>query len=107
MGYTNPWFLVNSKENDWPRKKYRYKGSELNLASIPKVVGIFISIIKGQSFIKQLGFDSKKEGWTIVEDGDVPVSLTTREDVAQFIVQRAIMAYHRPDKVLRESLSGQ
>lgn len=66
---------------------------------IPKVVGIFTSLMMEQSFIKWLGFDNETEVWQIVGKGDVPVSLTAREDVGRFTIEAAIMAYQEPDKV--------
>lgn len=64
-----------------------------------KVVGIFTSLMMEQAFIRWLGFDNDKEEWEIVGPGDVPVSLTSRDDVGRFTVEAAIMAYHEPDKV--------
>jgi len=69
-----------------------------------KVVGIFTSLIMEQSFIKWLGFDNDKEVWDTVGAGDVPVSLTARDDVGKFTIEAAIMAYHEPDKVPEKAL---
>jgi hypothetical protein len=68
-------------------------------ASGLKVVGIFTSLMMEQTFIKWLGFDNEKEVWNIVGPGDVPVSLSARDDVGRFTVEAAIIAYHEPDKV--------
>lgn len=64
-----------------------------------QVVGIFTSLIMEQTFFKWLGFDNEKEAWNIVGDGDVPISLTAREDVGRFTMEAAIMAYRQPEKV--------
>ena len=66
---------------------------------IPKVIGIFTSLMMEQAFFKWLGFDNAKEEWRIVGDGDVPVSLTAREDVGRFTVETSIMAFQEPEKV--------
>jgi hypothetical protein len=68
-------------------------------ARIPKVCAIFTSLIMEMAFFKGLGFDNQKEVWSIVGDGDVPVSLTAREDVGHFTTEAAIIAYQHPDKV--------
>jgi len=69
------------------------------VAKIPKVVGIYTSLMMEQTFIKWLGFDNDKEVWEIVGKGDVPVSITSRDDVGRFTVEAAIMAFQEPDKV--------
>jgi hypothetical protein len=64
-----------------------------------KVVPIFTSLIMETAFIKWLGFDNEKEEWNIVGDGNVPVSLTAKEDVGKFTIEAAITAYHEPKKI--------
>jgi hypothetical protein len=66
---------------------------------VPKVVGIFTALMMEQAFFKDLGFDNEKEVWTIVGDGDVPVSVTSNKDCGLFTVETAIMAYQQPDQV--------
>lgn len=90
-------YITNYKDNATFQPKAHH--FEEACAKVPKVVGIFTSLMMEQAFIKWLGFDNDKEVWEIVGPGDVPVSLTAREDVARFTVEAAIMAYHEPDKV--------
>src|SRR5579859_6560906 len=66
---------------------------------IPKVVGVFTALMMEQAFFKPLGFDNEKEIWTIVGDGDVPVSVTSNTDVGKFTTEAAIMAFQEPDKI--------
>jgi NmrA-like family len=66
-------------------------------AKVPKVVAIFPSLMMEAAFFKRLGFDNEKEVWNIVGDGDVPVSLTAKDDVGRFTIETAIMAYQQPD----------
>lgn len=68
-------------------------------AKIPKVCAIFTSLIMEVAFFKGLGFDNEKEVWNIVGDGDVPVSLTAKEDVGHFTTETAIMAFQEPDEI--------
>lgn len=69
------------------------------VAKLPKVVGIYTSLVMEQTFIKWLGFDNDKEVWEIVGKGDVPVSITAKKDVGRFTVEAAIMAFQTPEKV--------
>jgi hypothetical protein len=66
---------------------------------VPKVVGIFTALMTEQAFFKPLGFDNEKEVWTIVGDGDVPVSVTSNDDCGRFTVEAAIMSFQEPDKI--------
>jgi hypothetical protein len=66
---------------------------------IPKVVGIFTSLMTEQAFFKDAGFDNEKEIWTIVGDGNVPVSITSNHDVGRFTTEAAIMAFQQPHAI--------
>jgi NmrA-like family len=90
-------YITNYRDN----KTFSPKAHHFEEAKekIPKVVGIFTSLMVEQAFFKWLGFDNEKEEWRIVGDGDVPVSLTAREDVGRFTVETAIMAFQEPEKV--------
>lgn len=88
-----------SNYRDHPMFKLKAHHFEEAQKKIPKVVGIFTALMMEQAFFKPLGFDNEKEVWTIVGDGDVPVSVTSNTDVGKFTTEAAIMAYQHPDKV--------
>jgi hypothetical protein len=66
---------------------------------VKKIVGIFTGLMMEQAFFRDLGFDNEKEIWTIVGDGDVPVSVLSNADVGHFTVEAAIMAYQEPETI--------
>jgi NmrA-like family len=90
-------YITNYRDNaTFINKAHHLKDAQ---AKVPKVVAIFPSLMVEQAFIKWAGFDNEKEVWSIVGPGDMPVSLTAKEDVGRFTVEAAIMAFHEPEKV--------
>ena len=90
-------YLSNYRSH--PMFKLKAHHFEDSKKKIPKVVGIFTALMMEQAFFKPLGFDNEKEIWTIVGDGDVPVSVTSNTDVGKFTTEAAIMAFQEPDKI--------
>jgi hypothetical protein len=90
-------YITNYRDNSmFAPKAHHFSEAQ---KKIPKVVGIFTSLIMEQCFIKWIGFDNETEVWDIVGDGNAPVSLTAKEDVGRFTIEAALMAYESPDKI--------
>jgi NmrA-like family len=66
---------------------------------VEKIVGIFTGLMMEQMFSRDLGFDNEKEVWTVVGNGDVPVSVLSNADAGHFTVEAAILAYEEPEKI--------
>lgn len=56
-------------------------------------------LILESSFCKWFGFDNVAEEWTFVGDGNVPLAVTSEEDVGRFTTEAVLLALQDPTSV--------
>ena len=97
-------YITNYRDNPmFSTKAHHFEEAK---KKIPKVLGIFTSLIMEQTFIKWIGFDCEKEVWDVVGDGSAKLSLTAKDDVARFTIEAALLAYTDPEKVPEKVLTS-
>ncbi|KAI9003201.1 hypothetical protein BC832DRAFT_97397 [Gaertneriomyces semiglobifer] len=58
---------------------------------------MYVSLILETSICRWFGLDSAKGEWRIVGDGNVPVAMTSDQDVGSYALQAVLLAYRQPD----------
>jgi hypothetical protein len=97
-------YITNYRDNPmFSAKAHHFEEAK---KKVPKVLGIFTSLIMEQTFIKWIGFDNEKEEWDVVGDGTAKMSLTAKDDVARYTIEAALLAFTDPDKVPEKVLTS-